>query len=68
MVIRRILGAAMRTVPLLAFLFIPLLIELNRQGRFPFEKLIAFYPFERINEAIADSESGRAIKPVVRFG
>jgi aryl-alcohol dehydrogenase len=48
--------------------FIPLLIELNRQGRFPFEKLIAFYPFERINEAIADSESGRAIKPVVRFG
>lgn len=47
--------------------FIPRMIELFKQGRFPFDKLITFYPFDRINDAIADSEHGRAIKPVVRF-
>lgn len=47
--------------------FIPLMIELYRQGRFPFDKLITYYPFDRINEAVADSETGRAIKPVVRM-
>lgn len=48
-------------------LFIPLMIEFYKQGRFPFDKLISFYPFERINDAIQDSESGKAVKPVVRF-
>jgi aryl-alcohol dehydrogenase len=47
--------------------FIPRMIDLFKQGRFPFDKLITFYPFERINEAIDDSEHGRAVKPVVRF-
>jgi len=47
--------------------FIPRMIDLYRQGRFPFDKLITFYPFEKINEAIDDSEHGRAVKPVVRF-
>ena len=47
--------------------FIPRLIELYKQGRFPFDKLISFYPFEKINEAIHDTETGAAIKPVVRF-
>jgi Zn-dependent alcohol dehydrogenase len=28
---------------------------------------VKFYPFEKINEAIADSEAGRAIKPIVRM-
>lgn len=46
-------------------LFIPKLLDLHRQGRFPFERLIRTYPLERINEAIADSKSGRTIKPVV---
>ena len=44
---------------------IPLLLELNGQGLFPFEKLIRTYPFNRINEAIADMTSGRVIKPVL---
>jgi len=47
--------------------FIPRMIELYKQGRFPFDKLITFYPFEKINDAIDDSEHGRAVKPVVRF-
>lgn len=45
--------------------FIPELIRLYQAGRFPFDKMVKYYPFERINDAIADSESGRTIKPVV---
>lgn len=47
--------------------FIPRLIELYRQGRFPFDRLIRFYSFADINQAIHDSEHGVAVKPVVRF-
>ena len=47
--------------------FIPALITLFKQGRFPFDQLITFYPFEEINQAIEDSESGRVIKAVVRM-
>lgn len=47
--------------------FIPAMIALHAQGRFPFDKLVTFYPFERINDAIADSEAGRVIKPIVRM-
>jgi aryl-alcohol dehydrogenase len=44
---------------------VPILIELNRQGRFPFERLIRRYPLAQINDAVADSESGRTVKPVL---
>lgn len=47
--------------------FIPALMALHAQGRFPFERLITFYPFERIAEAIADAEAGRVVKPVLRM-
>lgn len=47
--------------------FIPQLIALQKQGRFPFEKLMTFYDFTEINQAIADAESGKAIKPVLLF-
>lgn len=47
--------------------FIPTLIDLYKQGHFPFDRLIRFYPFEALNEAIRDSEAGRAIKAVVRM-
>ncbi len=47
--------------------FIPRLIDLHLAGRFPFERLIAFYPLDRINEAVKDGEEGRVIKPVVRM-
>ena len=48
-------------------IFIPQLIELFMQGRFPFDKLIKTYPFAEINQAIAASESGETIKPVLTF-
>ncbi|MFJ4920305.1 NAD(P)-dependent alcohol dehydrogenase [Streptomyces sp. NPDC088725] len=48
--------------------FIPQLIELYRAGRFPFDRLVSFYDFADINEAFADTRSGKAIKPVLRIG
>jgi aryl-alcohol dehydrogenase len=47
--------------------FIPAMIALYRQGRFPFDRLITFYPFQRINDALHDSETAKAIKPVLRM-
>lgn len=47
--------------------FVPRLIEYQRQGRFPFERLISYYPFEDINAAFVDSGAGRAIKAVLTF-
>jgi aryl-alcohol dehydrogenase len=46
---------------------VPRLIDFHRQGRFPFDRLIREYPFERIADAFRDSESGVAIKPVLRM-
>ena len=48
-------------------LFIPRLLDLYSQGRFPFERLIQFYPFEKINQAVEDMEKGHVVKPVLRF-
>jgi len=48
-------------------LFIPTLVELYRQGRFPFDRMIKTYPFEDINQACADAASGKTIKPVLTF-
>ncbi len=47
-------------------LFIPRLIELYAQGRFPFDRMIRFYPFSEINQAAEDSEKGRVLKPVLK--
>ncbi|MDR5733915.1 NAD(P)-dependent alcohol dehydrogenase [Caballeronia sp. LZ025] len=47
--------------------FFQQLIELYRQGRFPLDKLVAFYPFSEINRAMEDSESGKVVKAVLRF-
>lgn len=45
--------------------FLPKLIELNQQGRFPYERLIKTYKFSDINKAFQDTSSGGAIKPVL---
>jgi aryl-alcohol dehydrogenase len=47
--------------------FIPELIDLYMNGKFPFDRLIRFYPFARINEAVADAARGAVIKPVLIF-
>ena len=48
--------------------FIPQLIQYYVEGRFPFDRLIDFFPFDKLNEAVAAQESGQSIKPVVRMG
>jgi aryl-alcohol dehydrogenase len=48
-------------------LFIPALVALYTQGRFPFDKLVKFYTLEQINQAAEDSEKGVTIKPVIRL-
>ena len=45
--------------------FIPKLIKLFQNGLFPFDRLVTFYDFSKINQAIADSKQGRTIKPVL---
>ncbi|MNP51536.1 Aryl-alcohol dehydrogenase [compost metagenome] len=49
-------------------ILIPRLIELWRQGRFPFERMVKFYDFEQINQAVADSASGATLKAILRIG
>src|SRR5690606_32187484 len=48
--------------------FLGELIEHHLAGRFPYEALIETFPFEQINEAVAASESGRVVKPVLVIG
>jgi len=47
--------------------FIPRLIDLHMNGRFPFDKLVTKYPFEQINRAIEDQANGKVVKPVFTF-
>ena len=46
---------------------IPQLIALHEAGRFPFERMLTFYDFADINQAIADTESGACVKAVLRM-
>lgn len=45
--------------------FIPELLALHREGRFPFDRLITTRPFSEINEAIAAQAAGEGIKVVL---
>lgn len=47
--------------------FVPALIRLYREGKFPFDRLIETFPFSAINDAIEASTRGDVIKPVVVF-
>lgn len=48
-------------------IFLPKLVDLFMKGKFPIDRLVTFYPFARINEAIADALSGKVVKPILRF-
>ena len=48
--------------------FLPQLVALYGQGRLPFDRLVRFYPFEEINQAMADAHSGACVKAVLRIG
>jgi aryl-alcohol dehydrogenase len=46
-------------------LFIPEMIRFREQGLFPWERIVTTYPFEEINQAVADARAGKVIKPVL---
>lgn len=48
-------------------LMIPKLIDHYRSGDLPLDRIVSVYPFQRINEAIADQHAGRCIKIVMTF-
>lgn len=50
-----------------AQIFIPELVHLFKQGKFPLDKLIKVYNFEDIEQAFADSHDGKVIKAVLRI-
>jgi len=45
--------------------FIPRMVDLHLEGRFPFDRLVAKYPLADINRAIEDQHAGRCVKPVL---
>lgn len=47
--------------------FIPQMLALYRDGRFPFDRLIRTFAFDQINEAARLAETGEVIKPVLVF-
>ncbi|WP_318567416.1 NAD(P)-dependent alcohol dehydrogenase [Salinigranum marinum] len=48
-------------------LFIPTLLDLWQQGRFPFDEIVTKYEFGELHEAIEDAEEGTTIKPVLQM-
>lgn len=45
--------------------FIPEMMELHRQGRFPVEKLVKTYGLGEINRAVAEHSAGKCVKAVL---
>ena len=48
-------------------LFIPQLLDLHAKGEFPVDKMITYFPFEQINEAVAAVRRGAVAKAVLTF-
>jgi aryl-alcohol dehydrogenase len=48
-------------------LFLPRLIAFFREERLPLDRIVSFYPFDEINRAIEDMETGATVKPVLRM-
>ena len=43
------------------------IMQLYRQGRFPFDRLVEYFDFADIADAVEASNTGRVIKPILRF-
>jgi aryl-alcohol dehydrogenase len=48
-------------------LFLPKLLDLHAEGRFPIDSMITYFPFEQINEAVAAIRAGEVAKAVLTF-
>lgn len=46
-------------------ILVPILIDLYRQGRFPIDKIVSYYPFADIEVAVGEMSRGTTIKPVL---
>jgi aryl-alcohol dehydrogenase len=46
-------------------IFIPQMLDLYAEGRFPFDNFVRLYPFADINRAVEDQRDGIAIKPIL---
>lgn len=62
---RRIQGINMGDA--VAATFIPQMVDLFMDGLLPIDRLVTEYPFEKINEAFADTKSGKCLKAVLRM-
>ena len=47
--------------------FIPQLIDFYRDGRFPVDRLVTYYDFDQINQAVEDIKNGSTIKPILKM-
>ncbi|MGO4203424.1 NAD(P)-dependent alcohol dehydrogenase [Rhodococcus sp. TAF43] len=47
--------------------FLPRLVDLWRQGRFPIEKIVRTFPIDRIDDAVTAARSGDVVKAVLTF-
>jgi len=45
--------------------FIPQMIQLWKQGRFPFDRMITYFAFDKVIEAFEANRNGSAVKPVL---
>jgi aryl-alcohol dehydrogenase len=43
----------------------PFLLDLNKMGRFPIDKMVKYYKFSDISQAVEDSEKGRPLKTII---
>lgn len=43
------------------------LMDLQAQGRFPFDELVRYFEFDQIEEAMAASAAGDVLKPIIRM-
>ena len=49
-------------------LFIPQMVDMYMAGKFPIDRLMEFYNLDQINEAVAATEGGGTVKPILRMG
>ena len=47
--------------------YIPKLVEMQRQGNFPVEKIVTVYDYKDFGKALEDLHHGTAIKPVIQW-
>ncbi|MGN0055622.1 MAG: hypothetical protein ACI360_04250 [Atopobiaceae bacterium] len=47
--------------------FVPQMVQWYKEGRFPADCILSFYDFKDIDQALADSYSGKIIKAVLRI-